>query len=256
MTEHFSFAAQAAEFDPYIHGSIQGYRDLRRMTVSLSRSFVRGGTTVVDLGCTTGSLLREIMDANRSEAEEALYLGVDRESKFQEHWRRLAVNGLQFRVDDLRLLSFPNASLAISLFTLQFIPEGDRQALLSRIHDGLVEGAALIIAEKTLAQTSKFQDLLSLSYYDFKRETFDATQILNKERDLRRQMHLWREEEIVRCVVFARVSAPRTSTAFGRINLFVGMVALKGRVRAVAIRYRARSRPGAARACPRRGWRR
>jgi tRNA (cmo5U34)-methyltransferase len=90
-----------------------------------------------------------------------------------------------------------NASLVISKFTVQFIPPMDKRALLRRIHDSLVEGGALMIAEKTLADTARLQDAVTFSYYDHKLERgFTAEQILHKERQLRGQMTCMSEAEL------------------------------------------------------------
>ena len=63
---------------------------------------------------------------------------------------------------------FDNISLATSHFTIQFIRPVDKLPLLNRIHTGLVEGGALIIAEKTLAETPRFQEAATFDYYDYK----------------------------------------------------------------------------------------
>ena len=87
-------------------------------------------------------------------------------------------------------------SYVTSLFTLQFIPEPDKLPVLERIHAGLRPGGALLIAEKELASSARLQDVLTFPYYDFKRKSFRADEILDKERSLRGQMTLWSEEEL------------------------------------------------------------
>jgi hypothetical protein len=59
------------------------------------------------------------------------------------------------------------------------------------VYAGLNEGGVLIIAEKVHANSARFHDMLRSIYYDFKRRSFTAEQILNKERSLRGQMILW-----------------------------------------------------------------
>ena len=108
---------------------------------------------------------------------------------------------------------------------MQFIRPADKLALLKRIHDGLVEGGALIIAEKTLAETPRLQDALNSSYYDFKRrQGFSPEQILDKERRLRRLMTPWTEAELRKAL--NQVGFREISLFWSRL-FFVGLLALK-----------------------------
>src|SRR5262249_5178240 len=69
--------------------------------------------------------------------------------------------------------------------------------LLQRIHDGLVEGGALIIAEKVLANSARFQELCMVNYYDHKLRAFSADEILKKALDLRGMMDPWEETRLL-----------------------------------------------------------
>ena len=95
---------------------------------------------------------------------------------------------LRFMVSDARNHEFQPLSYACSLFTLQFINFPDKLPLLERVYDRMLDGGALLIAEKVLASSARLQDALTFPYYDFKRQTFDDRQILEKERSLRGQM--------------------------------------------------------------------
>jgi tRNA (cmo5U34)-methyltransferase len=231
--EEFSFAAHARDFDRHIRDSIPGRTDLDDMCVRLSQRFVQNDTTVVDIGCSTGALLRSIRDASQDRRRSVSYLGIDVESGFSEHWRARRARNVRFRICDARSFDgYENLSLACSLFTLQFIPERDRLSLLRRVCDGLIEGGALIIAEKVLANSAYFQDALTFDYYDFKRQSFSAQEILDKERSLRGQMVLWDEARLrgaLRDAGFQLVVQD-----FWRSYFFVAMVATKGTPRPAA----------------------
>jgi tRNA (cmo5U34)-methyltransferase len=181
------------DFDQHIRDSIRGLDDLRADCVAISRYFVQSGTTVIDIGCSTGTLLRSIRDANEPSRPFVNYLGIDTEPAFDEHWRERCAGNVRFEVRDARSFVFENVSFAYSTFTMQFVPERHRLSLLRRIHDGLVEGGAMIIAEKVLANGTRSHDMLRSIYYDFKRRTFSAEEILDKEQRLRGQMNLWHE---------------------------------------------------------------
>jgi tRNA (cmo5U34)-methyltransferase len=194
MTDDFSFAAHAREFDEHIGPSVPGFERLCAMRIGYSRRFIQSGTMVVDIGCSTGAMLRSIRDENEPSRPSVRYLGIDTVSKFDEHWCELRTNNVRFEVCDARSFVFENMCLVYSIFTLQFISERDRLSLLRRVYDGLNEGGTLFIAEKVLANSAKTQDILTFSYYDFKRQSFSAEEILDKERSLRGQMILWDEE--------------------------------------------------------------
>lgn len=154
------------------------------------------------------------------------YVGIDCEPNFGEHWKRRKARNIYFKACDARTYEgFKNVSLTLSLFTVQFIRPVDKLPLLSRIYAGLVEGGALIIAEKTLAETARLQDALTFPYYDYKLERgFTSEHILDKERSLGGQMTLWTEAELraaLNQVGFREIEP------IWRSFMFVGLLALK-----------------------------
>jgi tRNA (cmo5U34)-methyltransferase len=220
----FSFAAHAPAFDRHIRDSIRGLDDLHSDCIAFSRYFVQSGTTVVDIGCSTGSLLRTIRDANEPSRPFVEYVGIDLKPEYDIHWRARQAGNVRFEVRDAQSFMFENASLAYSTFTMQFIPERDRSSLLRRINDGLVEGGALIIAEKVFANGAWSHDMLRSVYYDFKRQSFSDEQIHDKERSLRGQMNLWDEARWEDALSEAGFEFQR----FWQNHLFVAWVARKG----------------------------
>ena len=117
------------------------------------------------------------------------YIGLDIEKGFKDHWQKRRAPNLKFKQCDVRTFdNFKKLSLVYSLFTLQFLPERDRLKLVKRIYNGLVEGGALILSEKVLAEVMrKYRICLAFTYYDFKREAFSASEILDKEKSIRDQ---------------------------------------------------------------------
>jgi len=192
----FKFADHAAQFDEHIMSSIPGLRRLRSECVMLSQRFIQGGTTVIDVGCSTGQFLAGVRDHNAAFHQDVEYVGIDIEAKFSAHWQLLEKPDLHFQVADVRTLPLEGLSFASGLFTLQFLPEKDKRPVLKKIHAGLVTGGALVIAEKVLASSARLQDALVPPYYDFKRECFSSDEILDKERALRGVMTCWSEDEI------------------------------------------------------------
>ncbi|MBE0705201.1 MAG: hypothetical protein IH582_18910 [Afipia sp.] len=62
----------------------------------------------------------------------------------------------------------------------------------------MVDGGHLIIAEKLLASSARYQDALTFKYYDFKRDRgIPADEILDKERSLRGFMSSYTRDELI-----------------------------------------------------------
>lgn len=221
----FDFADHADEFDEHIGSSIPGYWELRAKCVALSQRFIQDGTTVLDVGCSTGRLLADIREHNAPIHADVTYIGIDVQSAFARHWDRLQKGDLQFQLADIRNAArLTNLSLVSSLFTVQFLPEKDKELVLSKIMDGLVPGGTLIIAEKVLASSARLQDALVPPYYDFKRKAFSAAEILKKERDLRGVMTCWSERELEDKL---RSAGFRELQSFWKNFPFVALMALK-----------------------------
>ena len=82
----FSFAEHAAGFDNHIRNSIPGYDELISECIALSRRFIQCGTRVVDIGCSTGRLLRSIRAHTQGARPSVDYVGIDIENTFGQYW--------------------------------------------------------------------------------------------------------------------------------------------------------------------------
>ena len=223
----FSFGAMAPEFDEHISKSIRGYQHLRADCVGLSQYFIQPNSKVLDIGCSSGEFLRSVRDYNQKRFSSVEYIGLDIENNFQEQWLKRKDNNISYQnTDVINYADYKNLSVVFSLFTFQFLPEGERKTLMKRIYDGLNAGGAVILSEKVHAKNAKIQDMLTFLYYDFKRNNFSSDEILDKEKSIRDQMHLWSEYRILqtlRSVGFAT----NNLQSFWRNHLFIGVLAWK-----------------------------
>jgi tRNA (cmo5U34)-methyltransferase len=220
----FSFAAYAEDFDDHIRKSIRGYDDLIADCLRISEYFVEDHATVLDIGCSTGTLLRCLRDQNGARAPCARYVGVEIEERFSPHWDDAEI---EYVISDIRDYSIPdNCSYVTSLFSLQFVAERERGSILERVHDKLVPGGGLVLAEKTLSRCAKLQDMLTFIHYDFKRKHFTEVEILEKERSLRATMKLWTEDQILQSLVLAGFLREQIQ-CFWRNHSFAAFLALK-----------------------------
>lgn len=218
----FSFKNFSKEFDDHINKSIRGYSDLRRDVLSLSKYFVENETTVLDLGCSQGSLIRKMYEINEH-VSDTNYIGIEIDDSFKQHWKE--ETRLKYVIDDITNMEFPtNLSLVTSLFTFQFIPERKRVPLMEKIYENLVEGGAFIFSEKLLSVGGKVQNMMEFIYYDYKRQHFSEKEILDKEIELRHLAKLTNEDLLVKQLL--GVGFRQIQTFWRNFN-FVGMVALK-----------------------------
>jgi tRNA (cmo5U34)-methyltransferase len=223
----FSFARFAEKFDQHIRQSIRGYEDLLSDCIALSEYFVEDGTIIFDIGCSTGTFLREVSGKNHVRCPTARFIGIDIEDTFCEYWREKDADHLSLRVADIRTFQIPEqCSFVTSIFSLQFISPRERQIILNQIYEALIPGGAFVIAEKTLSKISKLNEMLTFIYYDFKRRSFSEAEILAKERSLRSMMKLCTEEQILSSLTAAGFTDSHVQ-CFWRNHNFAGLIALK-----------------------------
>lgn len=182
MEKTFSFDT-IKNFDDHILQSIPNYDLLFKTVVALSDYFICPNTDVLDIGCSTGKLLKTLHEKNDIDCK---YIGFDISKNLlpdNTNDKKLTFNQLNLNYDTINVI---NASLIFSIFTLQFLNFNVRQDILDRIYRGLNKGGAFIMAEKVYCETGKHQDIFNSTYYEFKKASFTEKQILDKEVDLRK----------------------------------------------------------------------
>jgi len=225
MTGKFTFATREEGFDNHIDGSIRGYNNLWQDVVDISQYFVENRTKVADIGCSTGKMLKSMIQQNTF-APEAFYDGIEIEEEFfpaYEEDEKQYHNLTYFR-GDVDQYNFNNCSYVTSIFTLQFMPYKDRMNVFRKVYDGLNPGGAFVFAEKTMSQYVRIHEIRTFTYYDFKRKTFTTEDIMNKEKQLRHMTKPNTREELVDMCYEAGFDAVDT---FWQNHGFTGFIALK-----------------------------
>ena len=178
-TKPFSFDT-IDDFDKHIAQSIPNYHLLTDSIKDISTFFFRTDTTIVDLGCSTGKLLESI-PSNQDK------LGIDLSMNLLPD----SHNNILYIPKDIRAFeTYGNSSLILSIFTLQFIPYEDRAGILETVYKSLIRGGGFIWAEKVVEETGDLERIMNSAHYDFKRKSFTASEILDKELDIRSMMSL------------------------------------------------------------------
>ena len=170
----FAFDADvAAVFDDMLIRSIPGYAEMIQRQAQLCRQFLQPGTHLYDLGCSHGNLGLEVLKA--PPAAPFTIRGVDNApAMLARYHKRLGDHPQAKRVDlicaDLMDVEIRNASVVAINFTLQFLPLGDRDRLLTRICDGLIPGGVLLFSEKIIHRDEGLAQLQIDFYHRYKAE--------------------------------------------------------------------------------------
>jgi tRNA (cmo5U34)-methyltransferase len=104
------------------------------------------------------------------------------------------------------------------------MPVKDRKSVIEDIYRGLNPGGAFVFAEKTVAENARIQEMMTFTYYDYKRKSFTEKDIMDKEVTLRNMLkpNTWKEiEEMIYVAGFSSVQP------FWQNFLFVGAIAIK-----------------------------
>jgi tRNA (cmo5U34)-methyltransferase len=164
----------AEHFDDHVVQSVPLYNEIQRMTLELSDFFLRSEDTVLDLGVSTGTTIRNIY--NNSPRKNLKFIGVDESSEMLAVAKKnlsdiknveLINTNLNHGFDNIKMTG-QTISLAISLFTLQFINLEHREFLLRRIYQALRPGGALILVEKIVGSNAQFNEIMIDLYQDMK----------------------------------------------------------------------------------------
>ena len=221
----FTFATEKEGFDNHIDKSVRGYSHLWGDILTLSKYFVEDYTQVVDIGCSTGKLLKGMIEQNQVHIPNAQYTGIEIEDDFYGDYNfdEEKYQQLSYYKGDVRDYSFNNCSLITSIFTLQFMSPKDRQEVLNKVYNGLNTGGAFIFSEKTFSCNPKIQDMMTFTFYDYKRKYFSDKEILDKEVQLRHMMKLNTKTEIYDMLNKAGFEVHNFWQNFN----FIGAIALK-----------------------------
>ena len=217
--KEFSFST-IDDFDNHINSSIFGYTLLDALITSIVDFIVKQEGTIVDLGCTSGRLLHTLKKQLDATNRKCDYFGYDiTDHNFQyENCYKADITSPQFII--------PKADVILSVFTLQFLSYKDREELLRKIYTSLNPGGCFIFCEKEFCQSGKIQEIFTFSNYEKKMKNFSATEILEKEKTLRKIMQNLTSRQNIGMLYSAGFNTDETSIFFKSLA-FTGYLCLK-----------------------------
>ncbi|SBW28077.1 hypothetical protein FDG2_5525 [Candidatus Protofrankia californiensis] len=183
----WSFAGAASRnFDSHVNKSIPLYLPGHELIGKSIEFFSRPGGTVIDVGCSTGTLLAAI--AQKPTSKDLNLIGVDIEADMVRAARRTCagLDNVTITLGDALTTGYTGTNAVIMYYVLQFCPPHQRRPVLQRICDGLVQGGGLLLFEKVLYPDARLQDIVQQLYLGFKADNgFSADEIYNKSCSLR-----------------------------------------------------------------------
>lgn len=223
-------AAVTAVFDDMARRSIPLYDDFHRFAVELARPIVRDGSAVLDVGCSTGALIRRLraeLGCNVVGLDESEAMVVEARARFDGD-RAVAI--LQADVtrstgwDELdRKFGGTRFDAAFAILTLMFIPPTARLSVLAAIAARTNPGGVLVVVEKTYARDARNEETFRRLYHDFKeRAGYSRIEIERKAESLAGVLRPWTVDATAAVLEEAGF---RAVEVFAKWGPFAGLVA-------------------------------
>lgn len=183
----------AKDFDNHVSASVPGYEWFHDYIVRLAEFYIEDNDNILDIGCSTGTLLRDI---KRNLSNRDFYIaGVDKSSSMIE----LAKSNLQdpkvkfFDGDILDFFDFTDSSMRLSfitiVLTLQFLSYEDRLKVLKTCRSRLKEGGVVVVVEKIIQEDGHMQKMFDEIYQEMKFENgLSKDSLFDKTLSLRGKM--------------------------------------------------------------------
>lgn len=154
-------------FPDMIQRSVPGYQTIISAIGLLAGRFARPGTVCYDLGCSLGAaslaMRQQIPDSCRIVAVD------NSPAMIEQLAASLRGQAIDIVCADIRDTVIANASVVVLNFTLQFIPQADRDRFLAKIYQGLLPGGVLILSEKLAFDDQRQQVLQTDMHHLFKK---------------------------------------------------------------------------------------
>lgn len=210
-------------FDDMLERSIPQYDVMRELVKRIGFKYVQLGSTIVDIGCSNGNAVDPFVKSYNMDCD---YLLLDvSEPMLKKCKEKFGFLDGIMNYDITKGIPKTDASLVLSILTLQFTPIEYRQKIVQSIYDNLREDGAFILVEKVLGNTNEIDEVFVNEYYQMKSENaYTREQIQNKRKSLEGVLvpitAKW-NEELLRSAGFRKIDC------FWRCLNFAGWIAIK-----------------------------
>ena len=181
----WSFSEGVEEnFDTHVKKSVPGYDLSHKIVCLLSDPFIRKSSIVLDIGCSTGTLLRKLYDRHKDKKPKLI--GIDSQKNMIDHARKLdSSESIEYTQSNIITDDITEAiDMSICFYVLQFIPPSVRQDVVNKIYNSLNWGGAFFMYEKVRAPDARFQDYINHAFSNYKLESFTPDELVGKSNSL------------------------------------------------------------------------
>lgn len=183
----------AKDFDNHVSESVPGYEWFHDYIVRLAEFYIEDDDAILDIGCSTGTLLRDI---KRNLPNRDFYMcGVDK-SEAMIRIAKSNVNYLKSNFctgDILEYFDMTDPSMKLSfitiVLTLQFLSYEDRFNVLRTCYSRLKDEGVVVVVEKIIQEDGHMQSMFDGIYQEMKFENgLSKDSLFDKTLSLRGKM--------------------------------------------------------------------
>ncbi len=173
--EPFRFNEAVADvFPDMLRRSIPGYAASIEAIGSLAARYVTEGSVCYDLGCSLGAATIAMRQGIR--APDCRIIAVDNAPAMIERCKEIIAaedqppaTPIETRLANIEDTDISNASMVVMNYTLQFLDVDTRDAIITRIFDGLLPGGLFLLSEKVIDEDPHMEKLLVDLHHEHKR---------------------------------------------------------------------------------------
>ena len=141
---------------------------------------------VYDLGCSTGTLIKKLIEYNKGIKFKAQGFDIQKNMIKEAKKKNRKKNNVSFKCEDLSKVKLKKSDFIVSYYTIQFVKPKHRQLIFNKIYKSLNWGGAFVLFEKVRGPDARFQDLMTQIYSEYKKDIgYNETHIYNKSLSLR-----------------------------------------------------------------------
>ncbi len=171
----FRFNQSVADvFPDMLRRSIPGYAASIEAIGSLAARYVTAESVCYDLGCSLGAATLAMRDAIT--VPDCRIIAVDNAPAMVRRCKELHADDncrgatpVEVIEADIRDIDIADASMVVMNYTLQFLDIAARDAMIGKIHAGMLPGGLFLLSEKVIDEDPHMEKLLVELHHEHKR---------------------------------------------------------------------------------------